>query len=167
MQRFYFITPIQVGWNFRKGQVLAAEMRFTPVADKVLPYRLQRFAAGGPARKMQHQMLCIRSTGYFKPLAAFLANRLRSSGERQLFCRLTISLRSSGDCARLLELDACEQISQKDPARRCAKTGGAEGVKLCKMIRYEFPGPCNYRNLNSPSPVYATAKSYQALVSKA
>jgi hypothetical protein len=56
-----------MAFGAKEQEVLAAEMRFTPVADNVLPYRLQRFAAGGPARKIQHQMLCIRSTGYFKP----------------------------------------------------------------------------------------------------
>jgi hypothetical protein len=40
---------------------------------------------------------------------------------------------------------------QKDPPGVVQKPAGSEGVKLCKMIRHEFPGPCNYRNLNQPS----------------
>ena len=41
-------------------------MRFAPVAPDDLPYRVQRFSAGGPAREFQHQPLGVRSTGHLK-----------------------------------------------------------------------------------------------------
>ena len=56
-----------VAFAAREHEISPAIVGFPPVAENVLPYRLQRFAAGGPARKLQHQMLCIRSTGHFKP----------------------------------------------------------------------------------------------------
>jgi hypothetical protein len=45
-------------------------MCFPPIAANDLPYRIQQFAAGGLAGKLQHQLLRIRSTGYFKPNAS-------------------------------------------------------------------------------------------------
>jgi hypothetical protein len=56
-----------VAFAARKHEVSPAIVGSPPVAENVLPYRLQRFAAFGPARKLQHQMLCIRATGHFKP----------------------------------------------------------------------------------------------------
>ena len=44
----------------QENEVLAPEMRLTPVADNVLPYGVQPLAAGGPARKCQNQAQCIR-----------------------------------------------------------------------------------------------------------
>jgi hypothetical protein len=41
-------------------------MCFPPIATNDLPYRSQRFAGGGPARKLQHQLLRIRSASHFK-----------------------------------------------------------------------------------------------------
>jgi hypothetical protein len=43
---------------------------FSPPAENVLRHRVELLAAGGPPRKRQHQMLCTRSTGYFKPNAS-------------------------------------------------------------------------------------------------
>jgi hypothetical protein len=48
-------------------EVSPAKMCFPPIAHNVLLQGIQGFAAGGLAKKVQHQMLCIRSTGYFKP----------------------------------------------------------------------------------------------------
>ena len=49
-----------------KHKVTPAEMCFLPIADDGLPYRVQRFAAGGPARKSQDQLQCIRAAGHLK-----------------------------------------------------------------------------------------------------
>ena len=43
-----------IAFAAREHEVLPAEMRFSPVADDGLPYRLQRFTARGPARKFQY-----------------------------------------------------------------------------------------------------------------
>jgi hypothetical protein len=42
-------------------------MRFAPIATNDLLQRVQWLAAAGFARKLQHQLLCIRSTDHFKP----------------------------------------------------------------------------------------------------
>ena len=54
----------------QEHEILPAKMCFPPIADDGLPYRVQRFAAGGPARKVQHQPLCIRAAGHLKPDSA-------------------------------------------------------------------------------------------------
>ena len=56
-----------VAFAAHEHEVTPAEMCFLPIADDGLPYRVQRFAAGGPARKSQHQPLCIRAAGHLKP----------------------------------------------------------------------------------------------------
>jgi len=37
----------------------------------------------------------------------------------------------------------CNLVPKKDPAGGERKPAGS-GTKLCNLIRYEFPGPCNY-----------------------
>src|SRR5690349_20252236 len=44
-----------------------ANMDFPPIADNVTLSVIQVSAAGKLTKKIQHQLLCIRSTGYFKP----------------------------------------------------------------------------------------------------
>jgi hypothetical protein len=44
-----------------------AKMGFAPIATNDLPQGVQGLAAGGFARKLQHQLLCIRPTDDFKP----------------------------------------------------------------------------------------------------
>jgi hypothetical protein len=56
-----------VAFGAREHEVTPTEMRFSPVADDGLPYRLQWFAAGGPAGKFQYQPLRIRPTVHLKP----------------------------------------------------------------------------------------------------
>jgi hypothetical protein len=59
-------THWAVAFGAREHEVSSAKMRFPPIAANNLPYRIQRFAAGGLERKLQHQLLRIRSASYFK-----------------------------------------------------------------------------------------------------
>jgi len=56
-----------VAFAAQEHQVSPAKMPFPPVAANDLPHGVPRFAAGGPARKFQHQPLRIRPTGHLKP----------------------------------------------------------------------------------------------------
>ena len=55
-----------VAFAAQEDQVSTAKMRFPPVTDNDLPYRVSRFATGKSAGKFQHQPLCIRATGGLK-----------------------------------------------------------------------------------------------------
>jgi hypothetical protein len=56
-----------VAFAAREHEVSPTIVSFPPVAENVLRYRLQRFAACGPARKLQDQVLCIRPADHLKP----------------------------------------------------------------------------------------------------
>jgi hypothetical protein len=56
-----------VAFRTCEQEVSSAEICFPPMATNDLPHRIQHFAAGGLARKLQHQLPRIRATGYFKP----------------------------------------------------------------------------------------------------
>jgi hypothetical protein len=56
-----------VAFAAQEHEMSPAKMGFAPIATNDLPQGVQGLAAGGFARKLQHQLLCIRPTDHFKP----------------------------------------------------------------------------------------------------
>jgi hypothetical protein len=56
-----------VAFAAQEHEMSPAKMGFAPIATNDLPQGVQGLAAGGFARKLQHQLLCIRPTDDFKP----------------------------------------------------------------------------------------------------
>jgi hypothetical protein len=56
-----------VAFTAQEHEVPPAKMGFAPIATNDLLQRVQWLATGGFARKLQHQLLGIRPTDYFKP----------------------------------------------------------------------------------------------------